>query len=70
MGQSSSFLTDNIIIILGHGAVGDKSQLIEFRDVLVTIRDKVSTLKCDAPHFRGTGGPRAKGKIKHGPRDR
>jgi glyoxylase-like metal-dependent hydrolase (beta-lactamase superfamily II) len=37
--------TDKTIIIPGHGPVGDKSQLIEFRDMLVTIRDKVSALK-------------------------
>ena len=35
-------VTDKTIIIPGHGTVGDKSQLIEFRDMLVTIRDKVS----------------------------
>ena len=38
-------VTDTTIIIPGHGPVGDKSQLIEFRDMLVTIREKVSDLK-------------------------
>ena len=38
-------VTDTTIIIPGHGPVGDKSQLIEFRDMLVTIREKVSELK-------------------------
>jgi hypothetical protein len=37
--------TAQITIIPGHGPVGDKSQLIEFRDMLVTIREKVSALK-------------------------
>ena len=38
-------VTDKTITIPVHGTVGDKSQLIEFRDMLVTIRDKVSALK-------------------------
>jgi hypothetical protein len=32
-------------VIPGHGPIGNKSQLIEFRDMLVSVRDKVSTLK-------------------------
>jgi glyoxylase-like metal-dependent hydrolase (beta-lactamase superfamily II) len=35
----------NTIIIPGHGRVGDKAQLTEFRDMLVTTRDKVAALK-------------------------
>ncbi len=38
-------VTDKTIVIPGHGPVGDKSGLIEFRDMLVTIRDKVAALK-------------------------
>jgi glyoxylase-like metal-dependent hydrolase (beta-lactamase superfamily II) len=38
-------VTDNMIVIPGHGAVGSKADLILFRDVLVEIRDKVVTLK-------------------------
>jgi len=38
-------VTDKTLIIPGHGPVGDKSALIEFRDMLVTIRDKVAALK-------------------------
>ena len=38
-------VTGKTIIIPGHGKVGDKSQLIEFRDMLVTIRDKIAALK-------------------------
>ena len=33
------------IVIPGHGPVGNKSQLIEFRDMLVGVRDKVAALK-------------------------
>ena len=38
-------VTSKTIIIPGHGPVGDKSQMTEFRDMLVTIRDKVAALK-------------------------
>jgi len=38
-------VTDKTLVIPGHGPVGDKSGLIEFRDMLVTIRDKVAALK-------------------------
>lgn len=38
-------VTDNTIIIPGHGPIGNKAQLIDFRDMLVAIREKVSTLK-------------------------
>jgi len=38
-------VTDKMIIIPGHGAVGGKADLILFRDVLVEIRDKVAALK-------------------------
>jgi glyoxylase-like metal-dependent hydrolase (beta-lactamase superfamily II) len=36
---------DETIVIPGHGPIGDKSQLIEFRDMLVAIREKVADLK-------------------------
>jgi len=38
-------VTDKTIVIPGHGPIGNKSQLIEFRDMLVAVRDKVSALK-------------------------
>jgi hypothetical protein len=38
-------VTDKAIVIPGHGPVGNKSQLIGFRDMLVSVRDKVSKLK-------------------------
>ena len=36
---------DKTVIVPGHGAVGDKAQLTEYRDMLVAIRDKVAALK-------------------------
>jgi glyoxylase-like metal-dependent hydrolase (beta-lactamase superfamily II) len=36
---------DETIVIPGHGTIGNKSQLIEFRDMLVAIREKVAGLK-------------------------
>jgi glyoxylase-like metal-dependent hydrolase (beta-lactamase superfamily II) len=40
-----AMVTDRMIVIPGHGAVGGKADLILFRDVLVEIRDKVAALK-------------------------
>jgi glyoxylase-like metal-dependent hydrolase (beta-lactamase superfamily II) len=37
--------TDKTILVPGHGQVGHRAQLIEFRDMLVTVRDKVAALK-------------------------
>jgi len=36
-----------MIVIAGHGPLGDKSQLTFYRDLLVTIGDKVATLDAD-----------------------
>jgi len=36
---------DETIIIPGHGPIGNKSQLIDFRDMLVAIREKIADLK-------------------------
>jgi len=36
---------DETIVIPGHGPIGNKSQLIEFRDMLVAIREEVADLK-------------------------
>jgi len=38
-------VTDKMIVIPGHGAVGTKADLILFRDVMVGLRDKVAALK-------------------------
>lgn len=37
--------TDHTLVVPGHGAVGTRAQLIEFRDMLVTVRNNVATLK-------------------------
>ncbi|MBR0750146.1 MBL fold metallo-hydrolase [Bradyrhizobium japonicum] len=37
--------TDKTILVPGHGQVGNRAQLIEFRDMLVAVRDKVAALK-------------------------
>jgi len=38
-------VTDTMTVIPGHGAVGDKSQLVFYRDLLVGTREKVAALK-------------------------
>src|SRR5262249_25098256 len=40
-----AMVTDKTIVIPGHGPIGNKAQLIEFRDMLLTIREKVAALK-------------------------
>ncbi len=40
-----SKVTDKTIIIPGHGPVGNKAQLIECRDMMLTVRDRVAALK-------------------------
>jgi len=37
--------TDETIVIAGHGPIGNKSQLIDFRDMLVAIRERIAALK-------------------------
>ncbi|ARP82343.1 MBL fold metallo-hydrolase [Bordetella genomosp. 8] len=37
--------TEHTIVIPGHGPVGTRAQLIEFRDMLVAVRDNVAALK-------------------------
>jgi glyoxylase-like metal-dependent hydrolase (beta-lactamase superfamily II) len=37
--------TNKTIIVPGHGAVGNRSELIQFRDMLVTVKENVSKLK-------------------------
>jgi glyoxylase-like metal-dependent hydrolase (beta-lactamase superfamily II) len=38
-------VTDKTIVIPGHGPVGGKTEMTEYRDMLVTIRDRVAALK-------------------------
>ena len=37
--------TDKTLIIPGHGAVGNRSELSQFRDMLVAVKENVSKLK-------------------------
>jgi glyoxylase-like metal-dependent hydrolase (beta-lactamase superfamily II) len=43
--QNLAAVTDNTIIVPGHGPIGNKAQLTEFHDMLVTTRDNVAKLK-------------------------
>jgi len=45
VNASLEHVTDKTIIIPGHGPVGNRAQLIEFRDMLVAIRENVARLK-------------------------
>jgi glyoxylase-like metal-dependent hydrolase (beta-lactamase superfamily II) len=38
-------VTDKSIIIPGHGKIGGKAELTEYREMLVTIRDRVAAMK-------------------------
>jgi glyoxylase-like metal-dependent hydrolase (beta-lactamase superfamily II) len=38
-------VTEKTIVIPGHGKIGGKPELIEYRDMLVTIRDRIAALK-------------------------
>jgi len=43
--RNLNIVTDRTIVIPGHGPIGNKAGLIEFRDMLVAIRGNVATLK-------------------------
>lgn len=43
--KAVAYSTDHTIVIPGHGPVGNRAQLIEFRDMLVTVRNNVAALK-------------------------
>jgi hypothetical protein len=40
-----AIVTDKTIVIPGHGPIGGKTELTEYRDLLVTLRDRISALK-------------------------
>jgi glyoxylase-like metal-dependent hydrolase (beta-lactamase superfamily II) len=44
-GKAIACTTDKTIVVPGHGPVGTRTQLIEFRDMLVSVRDNVAALK-------------------------
>ena len=43
--QNVDAVTPDTIVVPGHGPIGDRTGLIEFRDMLVAIREKVAGLK-------------------------
>ena len=45
VNASLALATDKTIIVPGHGPVGNKAQLEEFRDMLATVRSNVAVLK-------------------------
>ncbi len=38
-------VTDKTIVVPGHGPVGGKAEMIEYRDILASVRDRVAALK-------------------------
>jgi glyoxylase-like metal-dependent hydrolase (beta-lactamase superfamily II) len=40
-----AMVTDKTVVVPGHGPVGGKSEMIEYRDILAAIRDRVAALK-------------------------
>jgi len=40
-----TMVTDKTIVVPGHGPVGFKTEMIEYRDLLASIRDRVAALK-------------------------
>lgn len=40
-----AMVTDKTIVVPGHGPIGGQTEMIEYRDVLAAIRDRVATLK-------------------------
>jgi hypothetical protein len=49
-----AMVTDKMIVIPGHGPVGGKSGLVEFRNMLVAIRENVAALKKQGRSFNET----------------
>jgi glyoxylase-like metal-dependent hydrolase (beta-lactamase superfamily II) len=49
-----SITTDKTIIIPGHGAVGNKTQLRQFQDMLVTVKERVTRLKKEGRSLKST----------------
>jgi glyoxylase-like metal-dependent hydrolase (beta-lactamase superfamily II) len=43
--QNVDAVTTDTIVVPGHGPIGNKTDLIEFRDMLMAIREKVDGLK-------------------------
>jgi glyoxylase-like metal-dependent hydrolase (beta-lactamase superfamily II) len=52
--RNLTIVTNKMIIIPGHGPVGNKAGLIEYHDMLVAIRDNVAELKKQGKSLSGT----------------
>jgi glyoxylase-like metal-dependent hydrolase (beta-lactamase superfamily II) len=52
--QNLATVTDNTIIVPGHGPIGNKAQLTEFRDMLVGSRDNIAKLKKEGKSLEET----------------
>jgi glyoxylase-like metal-dependent hydrolase (beta-lactamase superfamily II) len=44
-GTNLAMVTDKTVVIPGHGPVGGKAEMMEYREILTTIRDRVAALK-------------------------
>lgn len=52
--QNVARTNKHTIVIPGHGAIGNHAQLIEFHDMLVTVRDRVAKLKKQGRNLKDT----------------
>ena len=66
--RNLSTVTDKTIVVPGHGPVGNKAGLVEFRDMLVAIRTNVAELKKQGKSVEETiaAKPTAKYDAKFG----
>jgi glyoxylase-like metal-dependent hydrolase (beta-lactamase superfamily II) len=66
--RNLSTVTDKTIVVPGHGPVGNKAGLVEFRDMLVAIRNNVAELKKQGKSVEETiaAKPTAKYDAKFG----
>ena len=66
--RNISMVTDKTIVIPGHGPVGDRAGLVEFHEMLVTIRNNVAALKKQGKSLEETiaAKPTAKYDAKFG----
>jgi glyoxylase-like metal-dependent hydrolase (beta-lactamase superfamily II) len=49
-----AMVTEKTVVVPGHGPVGGKTEMIEYRDLLTTIRDRVVALKKEAKSLNET----------------
>ena len=51
-------------IVPGHGPLGDRAALTRYRDVLVTVRDRVQKAKVGGQESRGSGRGQAHRRVR------